>query len=1511
MPKFTHLHVHSHYSLLDGLAKIDNLVQRAQELGMDSLGLTDHGALYGAIEFYLKAKRAGIKPIIGAEMYIAAGSMHDKRPGIDDKRYHLTVLAHSTEGYYNLVKLITKAHLEGFYYKPRIDKEALRLHSRGLVALSGCFAGEIARAIQFKKADQAEQLIREYQDIFGKEHFYLEIMPHFNFPDQRATNETLAALSLKTGAKLVATNDIHYVNATDADAQDILVSVQTGARLSEENRLTMKAANLSMRSGEEMAALFPEYPEAIANTQEIAEKANIKLTTGSWTFPDLKIDEHTTYDDELRRLAYAGIARRDLEKTPEIEQRIEYELEIIKNKGFSPYFLVVADLLDYAHKNNILTNIRGSVAGSMVTFLTGITKINPLEYRLPFERFLNPERPSPPDIDMDFADNRRDEVIRYTKEKYGDDKVAQIGTFGTMMARAAVRDVARALGHPYIVGDKIAKLIPMGSQGFPMTLDHAMEMTPELQILYQTDPTVRHVIDQSKKLEGCVRHISVHAAGVVIAPRPLSEFVPLQLDPKGGKIITQYDMHAIEEVGLLKFDFLGIRNLAILGDAVDLVKKHRNVDVDIEKISLDDKKTFSLLARGETTGLFQLNGSGMTKYLKDLRPSSIHDINAMVALYRPGPIESIPSYVERKHNAHMISYLDPRLKDILDQSYGVITYQDDVLLIAIHLAGYSWLEADKLRKAMGKKIPAEMQAQREKFVNGCITHGGLPESKAEALWRLIEPFAAYGFNKCITGDTLLYNAETGERMTVEELYKSNQTPKFLSLERDQSLKQRPMTALQQNGVRPVFEIITRRGLRIRATANHPFLKFEGWAELQNLKPGDRIATSRRAPMPPSPYSVEDYRLAALGYLLSEGNLCHPHGIYYYSKDGDKVADFIRYAQQFPNAKITIDRSKSARSVYIGKEDQKQPNELRHWLNTLNLLGKNALEKEIPSFVFQLNRDQLSLFMAKLWQGDGCVNASQKDPQIFYATSSHSLAYSLQHLLLRLGIISTVHKKKFKYRGGIKNGWTIHISRFTNIKVFSETVGQYLIGEPRKTLEDIIAHHPVLLGQIPPYSARGSKDIVPVGILAPMRAEIYKNYTSLKAFVNAYGGSERLLSNNGVKIGYLRETILNIGSFLQSVPLLSAANSDIYWDEIVDIHPREKEMTYDLAIQETHNFVANDIIIHNSHAASYGRVAYQTAYMKANFPGEYMTAVLTAESGDIEKIAEIITECNRMAIPVLPPDVNESFAKFTLIKGAEPKEAKPRTENSVEFSSTGDKIRFGLETVKNVGTNIVQAIIETRDEGGKFSSVADFIERIRHKDLNKKSLESLAKCGALDCLGERNQLLENIDLLLEYNRESNKASSNGQSSLFSLALQAEAASLRLKDALAATKNQRLQWEKELLGLYVTEHPIQEYLEKLAQRRALPLKSVATGNKNQQIIIGGLVASIQKITTKSGEPMLFVKLEDLTDRAEVLVFPKMFAKNPSIWQEEKVLVVRGRLSDKDGDSKVLCEEATEIV
>ena len=627
--KFTHLHVHSHYSLLDGLGKIDELIAVAKNRGMDSLALTDHGNLYGAIEFYQKCRKAGVKPIIGCELYVAAGNMRDKNQGVDDKRYHLTVLAATTEGYYNLIKIITKAHLEGFYYKPRVDKALLGEYAKGIIALSGCFAGEIPRAIQNKKLDRAERCISEYQDIFGKENFYLEIMPHFEYPDTRPTNEALAALSQKTGARLVATNDVHYVRLEDREAQDIMVSIQTGAKMNDENRLTMKNANLSMRSGQEMAELLPEYLRAIEQTEEIAARSDIRPALGTWILPNPQIPEGADHESELRRLTVEGIAKRGLARTPDVQHRVDYELDIIKKRGFLSYYLVVADFMRFAHEQKIFTTVRGSGGGSLVAYLTGITPVNPLEYKLPFERFLNLERPAPPDFDMDFADNRRDEVIDYAKRTYGEDHVAQIGTFGTMMARAAVRDVARALGYPYSLGDQIAKLIPIGAQGFPMTIDRALKETPELTRLRDADENARRVIDQAKKLEGCVRHVSVHAAGVVISPAPLVEYVPLQLDPKGGKIITQYEMTSIDPsyspdpsyaVGLPKIDFLGIRNLSILEDSIRLVKLHRSIDVDIETVPLDDKKTFTLLTKGETMGLFQLGGYGMTRYLKDLKP---------------------------------------------------------------------------------------------------------------------------------------------------------------------------------------------------------------------------------------------------------------------------------------------------------------------------------------------------------------------------------------------------------------------------------------------------------------------------------------------------------------------------------------------------------------------------------------------------------------------------------------------------------------------------------------------------------------------------------------------------------------------------------------------------------------------------------------------------------------------------------------------------------------------------
>ena len=1059
-PTFIHLHTHSHYSLLDGLSKIDEMVKLARSYGMNAIGLTDHGNMYGAIEFYKKCKSADIKPIIGLEAYITPGSRHDKRPGIDTTRYHLTLLAKNAVGYKNLVQLVTISQLEGYYYKPRLDKEALRKHSEGLICLSGCFGGEFSRALRDNDIEEAERIIAEHQDIFGKENYFLEIMHHPGVEGLLEVRKKIVELAKKHNIPLVATQDSHYLHHEDQRAHETLLAIQTNADLKEEARFSMATDDYSFINTETALEYFKDTPEAVWNTQKIADMCNIELNLGSWVFPDLKIPEGTSYDSELRRLAFEGIERRKLKPDDEnVLKRLEYELGVISTKGYSPYFLVVADLLQFARDNGILTNVRGSVAGSITTYLLGITNVNPLEYNLPFERFLNPERPSAPDIDMDYADTRRDEVIAYAREKYGADHVAQIGTFGTMMARGAVRDVARALGHPYIVGDKISKLIPEGSQGFPMTIDTALKLTPELSDLYKNDPTTTEIIDLAKRLEGCVRHISVHAAGVVIAPSPLYDFTPTQLDPKGGKIITQYDMHAVEDAGLLKYDFLGIRNLSILGDAVRLAKERHGVEVDLDNIDIADKKTFEMLARGETMGLFQLNGAGMTRYLKELRPSTIHDINAMVALYRPGPLESIPEYIKRKQNPSLVSYLDPRMAEILSMSYGVITYQDDVMMIAIKLAGYTWLEADKLRKAMGKKIPAEMQAQKEKLLKGFIA-GGLSQKKADELWALIEPFAAYGFNK-------------------------------------------------------------------------------------------------------------------------------------------------------------------------------------------------------------------------------------------------------------------------------------------------------------------------------------------------------------------------------------------------------------------------------------------------AHAASYGRLAYQTAYMKANFPVEYMTAILTAESGDTEKIAEIIGESKRMGLPILPPDVNASFGGFTIVD-----------------KDKHQEIRFGLYTIKNLGTDISDAIIDERVANGPFTSLADFLERIRHKNLNKKSFEALVKSGALDALGERGIMLANTEEALAYNRSQGKEMS-GQESLFGgMADKSSIPALRLKSAPPAAKRDSLAWEKELLGLYVSGHPLEDHREKLAAI-GTTIEGVKTMRDGMVAVVGGIVENVHAILTKKGDKMAFVKLTDTTGTLEVVLFPEVLASNKLLFETtDRCIKVKGKISDRNGEKSLIVEKVKEL-
>lgn len=749
MAKFTHLHVHSEYSLLDGLAKIDQLFSRALELGMDAIALTDHGAMYGAVKFYLAAQEYEMKPIIGMEAYLAARSRFDKQADIDSDRYHLLLLAKNDLGYKNLMKLTTLAHLEGFYYKPRIDMEVLRQHAEGLVATSGCIEGIIPTYILEGKGEEAEAKAKEFLEIFGKD-FYIELQRHVNLPKQEEANQKLIKVSRKLGIPLVATADLHYVNKEDAEAQDALICVQTQKLISDQNRLRMiETPDLYLRSQEEMIETFKDLPEAIENTQKIARECNLELEVGKWHLPKFDVPPGYTPDSYLRALVEEGLKKRYSEITPEIRQRVDYELSVIISKGYSTYFLIVQDFVNWAKQQGIRVGPgRGSVAGSVVSYALRITSVDPFYFQLPFERFMHPERPSTPDIDLDFADDRRDEVINYVVKKYGLERVAHIVSFGRMEARGAVRDIGRVLGMSYSEPDKIAKLIPFG-----MNISSALKTVPELDSYFR-ETKYKKLLDLSQKIEGTARHTSIHAAGLVIGDKALTNYTPLQFDPRArDKRVTQYDMYDLDidanekAVGLLKIDLLGLRNLSILERCLEIIKQVRGEKIDLSEIPLDDKETFRSLSERGTIGVFQLETPGMQKNVRLLKPTNIFDLMVMVALYRPGPIQVIPEFIRRKHNPKLIRYTDERLKNILSRSYGLITYQDDVLLIATQLAGYTWAEADKLRHAMSsKKHRPQMARLKNKFVKGCIDNG-LTKEAAEELFQRIEPFGAYGFNK--------------------------------------------------------------------------------------------------------------------------------------------------------------------------------------------------------------------------------------------------------------------------------------------------------------------------------------------------------------------------------------------------------------------------------------------------------------------------------------------------------------------------------------------------------------------------------------------------------------------------------------------------------------------------------------------------------------------------------------------------------------------------------------------
>ena len=1060
MPKFTHLHVHSHYSLLDGLTKIDDLLDRVKELGMESVAITDHGVMYGAVEFYKKAKAKGIKPIIGCEVYVAAGKMQDKQPGIDSVRYHMILLAKNEQGYKNLVKLVSKAHLEGFYYKPRIDEDLLKEHAEGLIGMSACLQGKIPRLLMSNKNEEAEALAKYYEELFGKGSFYLELQPHQKIPEQLTLNKKLIALSQKTGVPLVATNDIHYLRKEDSEAQDILMLINTGADINDPERLSMTQDDFSMISPEEMAEFFKDVPEAIENTQKIAEKCNFNFELGKTKLPHFPVPEGKTAEQYLTELCEAGLKKRfgsiaHEEQIKTIRERMNYELSVINKTGFAGYILIVQDFVNWAKENRIIVGPgRGSAGGSLVAYLTNITNVDPIKHDLLFERFLNPERISMPDIDMDFADRRRDEVLKYVSDKYGQDHVAQIITFGTMAARAVIRDVGRALQYTYSYCDQMAKMIPLG-----MDLNETLEKVDEFKDRYETDEMATRLIDLGKKLEGVARHASTHACGVVISAEPLTDIVPLQMPTKSDSgVITQFEGHSIEDLGLLKMDFLGLKNLTIIEDTLSRIYViHNNLKIDLDNIPYDDAKTYELLQEAITTSVFQLESDGMKRYLKELHPTTFEDITAMVALYRPGPMQFIPDYISRKHSGQKIEYLHPKLEPILKDTQGICIYQEQLMKIAQEVCGFTLGEADVLRKAVGKKIKDLLDAQEQKFVDGAVKNGA-SRKVAKELWNWILPFASYGFNK-------------------------------------------------------------------------------------------------------------------------------------------------------------------------------------------------------------------------------------------------------------------------------------------------------------------------------------------------------------------------------------------------------------------------------------------------SHSAAYATIAYQTAYLKAHYPVEFMASVLTSERNDVERIAFLIDECKKMDVEVLAPNINESLKNFTVVEGK-------------------NQIRFGMLAIKNVGVNIVDAIVEERKTNGPFKSIGDFIYRVKSKDLNKKSMEALIKAGAFDKFEERNKLLQNLEKMLEIARENNKNGNSNQIGLFANSAVKITHTIKLDPATPAGNFEKLGWEKELLGLYVSSHPLNDF-KKLFEKRTTPIIKVDASFVNKKIILGGLISSIKKIITKKGQPMLFMKLEDLSGKMEVVIFPNLLERNPVALQENKIVFIAGRVDDRNGEIKLVADDVQEII
>jgi DNA polymerase-3 subunit alpha len=1497
---FVHLHNHSDYSLLDGASSIPRMVERAAEMRMPALALTDHGSLFGAVEFYQEARRAGVKPILGMEAYVTRG---DRRERTRDTAHHLVLLARDEQGFKNLMRLSSFAFLEGFYYKPRVDHALLAQHAAGLLALSACPKGEVASDLLEDNEERACQTAIMYRDMFGAENYFLEVQNH-GLEIEDKIRERVAGLARRTGIPRVATNDCHYLRHEDADAHDVLLCIQTGKTVDDPKRMQMNTDQLFFRSPDEMKAAFAGDPEVIRNTLAVAERCNLQLAFGRPLLPEFPLPEGEASPEDY----LCAMARKELEQRlpgggASTRERLEYELEVICRMGFASYFLIVRDFIAYAREQGIAVGPgRGSVAGSLVAYVLRITDIDPIQHGLIFERFLNPERVSMPDIDIDFDDLRRGEVIEYVKRKYGDGNVTQIITFGTMGAKGVVRDVGRALGMAFAEVDRIAKLVP---DGLNMTLERALELSPDLKNLPQRGPAHARLLKSARALEGLARHASTHAAGVLITPGPLLDYVPLYRQ-KDESITTQWDMKAVEKAGLLKMDFLGLRTLSVLQQAVARVEEKEGVKLDLRALPLDDPAAYEIFQRADTVGIFQFESSGMRDYLRQLKPTVFEDLVAMNALYRPGPMEHIPFFIDCKHGKQVARYEHPDLEPILHGTYGVFVFQEQVMQAANVLAGFSMAQADELRRAMGKKRPEEMEAKRAQFVEGCKKNR-IPAAKAEKIFATMEKFAGYGFNRCVTGMTRVADAISGEVTTVEDLFHHRREYRIHALGEDWKLKPRRVTDVVWNGRKAVFEIRTAQGKRITATANHPFRTLDGWKRLDELGLNDRIAAPRRLDVP-AKESWPAHEIITLAGLLSEGNLCHPSTLYFYGNSAVQIHDFASAIGQFPNTVARIDCRANGQlevAANLGRHWRVREDAAAQyscegnlavvldrvrsgaflWAERLGILGKKAIEKRVPVEVFSLRDEDLELFLGRLWAGDGYI-CNETQPTPFYATFSEGLADDVQLLLLRLGIPSTIHRKAFRYRGTSRPGYTVHPMGESGVESFAERVAPHALGR-EKAAQMLLES----LGN----SERGrtSKDTIPPEVCRWVNEERTRlGLTWREAGLRSGVGMNGFMGNGARRRrGFLRGTIRKLAQLFASERLARIADSDVYWDRIVSIEPRGVQDTYDLTVEHDHNFVANGLIVHNSHSAAYAMLAYQTAYLKSHFPAEFMAAALTSELADSARIVTLIEECRRMRLEILPPDVNRSTWRFTLEDG---------------------RIRFGLGAVRNVGQASVEAIVTARAGEGAFRDLFDLAMRVDARALNRRVLESLIAAGACDGLGpERGAMHAGAGRVLEQAAALQRERDSGQSSLFGEEGGVAVVAPPPPEGPPWSGSDRSAREKEVLGFYFSEHPLEPLRETLARLVTHTVGEALELEDGAEVRVGAVVIDVKRLTTRAGKPMASVTLEDLTGRIECTVFPDTWETARALLEEDRVVVVSGRVEVReDRGLKLLLAEARSL-